>query len=132
MEISHVAPPPVAQLNDEQESAEVEQALAARRNHRFNLALVNKSKGKRRDEDDSSSEYANEGEQPQDPVVPVRVEGPVLDFTENSTEVKQALFRFMYLFENQRGYVTNSSKPACILTPRAERHGLDFGSLTKR
>lgn len=107
MEVPHVAPPPVAQLNDEQGLAEVEQALAARRNQRFSLALVKKGKDKRRDEDDSSLGYANEMEQPQEPAVPVRVEGPVLSLA--SSEVKHALYRFMYLFENQRGCVTSNS-----------------------
>lgn len=106
MEVPHVAPPPVVQLNDEQSLAEVEQALAARRNQRFSLALVKKGKDKRRDEDDSSSGYANEMEQPQEPTDPVRVEGPVLSFA--SSEVKHALYRFMYLFENQRGCVTSN------------------------
>ena len=132
MEVSHVAPLPVTQLNDEQDAAEVEQALAARRNHRFSLAVVNKGKGKRMDEDDSSSECANEGEQPQEPVVPVKVEGPVLALTDSSSEVKQALYRFMYLLENQRGCVAHNSRLAFILTLKAARHGLDFGSLTGR
>ena len=109
MEVPHVAPPPVAQLNDEQGVAEVEQALAARRNQRFSLVPVKKGKGKRRDEDDNSSDYVNEMNQPQEPAVPVRVEGPVLSLADNSSEVKHALYRFMYLFENQRGCVTSSS-----------------------
>jgi hypothetical protein len=70
MEVLHVAPPPVAQLNDERGLAEVEEALAARRNHRFSRALVNKGKGKRRDEDDSSSDYANEGISLRSPLSP--------------------------------------------------------------
>lgn len=132
MEVPHATLLPVTQLNDEQGAAEVEQALAARRNHRFSHALVNKGKGKHRDEDDSSSECENEGEQPQEPVVPVKVDGPVSALTESSSEVKQPLYRFMYLFENQRGYVTHNSKLAFILTLKAAGHGLEFSSLTRR
>ena len=110
-----VPPPPVAQLNDEQGVAEVERALAARRNQRFSLVPVKKGKGKRRDEDDNSSEYINEMNQPQEPTVPVRVEGPVLSLADNSSEVKHALYRFMYLFENQRGCVTSTSELALSL-----------------
>ena len=131
MEVLHVVPLPVTTLNDEQGAAEVEQALAARRNHRFNHALV-KGKGKRKDEDDSSSECENEGEQPQEPVVPVKVEGPVLALTESLSEVKQALYRFMYLFENQRGCVAHHSRLAFNLTLKAAGHGLDSSSLTRR
>ncbi len=42
MEVPHVAPLPVAQLNDEQGLAEVERALAsaAKRNQRFNLVWM--------------------------------------------------------------------------------------------
>lgn len=110
MEVPHVAPPPVAQLDDEQGLAEVERALAsaAKRNQRFNLVLVKKGKGKRLDEDDDSSDYASAINQPQEPAVPVRVEGPVLSFADGSSEVKHALYRFMYLFENQRGCVTSN------------------------
>ena len=110
MEVPHVAPPPVAQLDDEQGLAEVERALAsaAKRNQRFNLVLVKKGKGKRLDEDDDSSDYASAMNQPQEPAVPVRVEGPVLSFADGSSEVKHALYRFMYLFENQRGCVTSN------------------------
>ena len=104
MDVSHVAPPPVAQL-DEQAAAEVEQALAARRGHRFSLALVAKGKGKRKDEEDGCPDHADQREQPQEPVLPVKFEGPVLDFADSSSAVKQALYRSMYLFENQRGCV---------------------------
>src|SRR5258708_7538933 len=120
MEASHVAPPSIAQLNDEQGAAEVEQALAARRNHRFSLAVVNKGKGKRRDEEESSLDSDNEREQPQDPVVPVKIERPVLALAESSSEMKHALYRFMYLFENQRGCVVNNTKLARILTRKQE------------
>jgi hypothetical protein len=116
METPHVAPPPVAQINDEQGLAEVEQALAARRSQRFSLALLKKGEGKRRDEDDSSSDYANEMDQPQEPVVPVRVQGPVLSLADSSSEVKHALYRFMYLFENQRGCVTSNSAAGLALS----------------
>ena len=130
MDVSHVAPPPIAQLSDAQDLAEVERALAARRNHRFSLAHVNK--GKRRDEEDSSSDYADEGEQPQEPGVPVRVEGPVLALADSLSAGKQALYRFMYLFENQRGCVANHYNIAFILTSKAGGHGSGFGSLTRR
>jgi hypothetical protein len=132
MEAPHLAPPPVAHLNDEQDSAEVEQALAARRNHRFSLALITKGKRKHMDEEDSDSDYANQREQPLEPAVPVKVEGPVLAVADGSSEAKRALYRFMYLFENQRGYVVDSSSPGFVLTPRAGGHGLDFGSRTRR
>jgi len=120
MEVPHVAPPPVVQLDDDQGVAEVEQALAARRSHRFSLAFVNKSKGKRRDEDDSSSDCANDMDQPQEPAVPVRVEGPVLSLADSSSEVKHALYRFMYLFENQRGCATSNSRLALSLHRKQE------------
>jgi hypothetical protein len=120
MDASHVAPPPVAQLNDEQGAAEVEQALAARRNRRVNLAqLANKGKHKRRDDEDNSSDSDSETEQPQEPVLPVKVQGPVKSLTQSPVEGKHTLYRFMYLFEN-------------ILTSQAGGHGLDFGSLTRR
>lgn len=115
MEVPHVAPPPVAQLNDEQGVAEVEQALAARRNQRFSLVPVKKGKGKRRDEDDNCSDYINEMNQPQEPTVPVRIEGPVFSLADSSSEVKHALYRFMYLFENQRGCVISASGLATSL-----------------
>jgi len=115
MEIPRVAPPPVAQINDEQGLAEVEQALAARRNPRFSLSFVKKGEGKRRDEDDNTSDYANEMDQPQEPTVPVRVEGPVLSLADSASEAKHALYRFMYLFENQRGCVAPNSGLALFL-----------------
>jgi hypothetical protein len=132
MEVPYVAPPPVAQLNDEQAAAEVEQALAARRNHRFSLALLNKGNRKRSEEEDSSSDHDDERGQPQEPIVPVRIEGPVLALADSSSDMKQALYRFMYLFENQRGCVVDTSTVAYILTLKTGGHGLDFGSRTRR
>ncbi len=67
------------------------------------------------DEDDNSSGYASPINQPQEPAVPVRVEGPVLSLADGSSEVKHALYRFMYLFENQRGCVTSNSGLALSL-----------------